>query len=199
MIAKVKAFKRHFVKFNIKYIFSKKNLRIPAGAYQEGRYWRHLSRVPLQRVYNRRKGKITNHYFFLKMSKFFAEDLPIHLIMTWCNKFIKCSAHLSRHSNNYYSMIIFNFILNILMILHATFFVIHCLLFGILSGNFQHTNCSVNVLPDREPVITIRVVFISKQILRSRALSEQVVVLKIMPYLVKLCYRTFHYHTHTFF
>ena len=54
------------------------------------------------------------------------------------------------------------------------------MLFGIPSGDFQHKICSVDVvlLPiDRLPVI--RVVLISKQILRARVFSEQVVVLKI--------------------
>ena len=54
------------------------------------------------------------------------------------------------------------------------------LLFGIPSGDFQHTNCSVDfVLP--QLLVSDKFVFISKQILRACILSEQVVVLKIIP------------------
>ena len=57
----------------------------------------------------------------------------------------------------------------------------YSLLFFTLSSNFQHTNCSVDVIcfPDRLPVIRVVFFLVSKQILRARVFSEQVFVLKI--------------------
>ena len=42
--------------------------------------------------------------------------------MTWCKKIIKYSGHFFRHSNNYYSSVIFNFTLTSLIIFYSTFF-----------------------------------------------------------------------------
>ena len=153
------------------------------------------------------KQKNNKSLIFSKHAQFFSGASLLYFIMTWCKKFIQCSAHLFRHLNNYYTVVILNFTFNFLIILRASFFVIHYryFLFGIPSGDFLQTNCSVDV-----PVI--RVAFISKQIpvLRFHVLSAQIVVLKIiltylmqyninMPSLVILYYRTFHYHTHAFF
>ena len=85
------------------------------------------------------------------MPKFFAVASPLYLIMMWCKKFIKSSAHLSRHSNNHCAVVTFNLSLNFCTILHATFFVIqyNSLLFGIPSGNFRHAKFSVAVVLSR--------------------------------------------------
>ena len=79
------------------------------------------------------------------MPKFFAVATPLHLIMTYKTILLVQRAALHWHSNNYYTVAIFNLTLNFLIILHAGFFVIQYLLFGIPSGDFQRTNCSVDV------------------------------------------------------
>ena len=81
---------------------------------------------------------------------------------------------------SYYTLVIFNFTHNFLIILHAAFLWSNSLLFGIPAA-FQQTNCSVDVICplDRLPVIRIVFFLVSKQILRARVFSEQVFVLQI--------------------
>ena len=65
-------------------------------------------------------------------------------------KFIKCSAHLSRHSNNYYKVVIINFTLNSLIILYTIFCDPLVCYLGILAAisNIQ-IKCSVDVVLPR--------------------------------------------------
>ena len=77
------------------------------------------------------------------MPIFFAGASPLHLTMTWCKKIYQVQGASLQALKQF---LIFNFTLNFLIILHATFFVIHYFLFGIPSGDFQHKNCSVDVV-----------------------------------------------------
>ena len=139
-----------------------------------------MPRSPFQSVHNRPNKKIIKLWFFLKSPKFFVGASPLHLKMTWSKKFIKCTSNLSRPSNDCNAVVRFNFTLNFLIILHVTYFWSNGLLFGILSGDFQLTNCSEDVVLPRPLASGQSCAILSQPILYACVFLEQVVVLKII-------------------